>query len=322
MKVLNTFSVCAVFFLVAAVSKSALTDPNFEQGYAQGKSMGQQSHQSIGDTLKSATTQDIFGHTISAPKGMAQSEKADPFDVSSTIKNSRTNRLSEPLKTKTQANLDAVLAAYDAVDATGSAAVAMSPPSCTDTPCTTHDATPSKDFDKSVAALSAIGAAGQSYRNGKHHRLFGGVPQHCREIVVGYSNCCQETGWGQAIDLAHCTASEKKLGRARQSGRAIKLGRYCKHKVLSVCTEHAQVFCVFPSKMAAIIQSQGRLSQLKQSLGTAQQPDCRGLSAKEFSTLDLGKIDFSALYADVRQGAKIPDAPPVDIEPLKSRGAS
>lgn len=322
MKNLNASAVCAVFFLVAAVSKSAPTDPDFDRGYARGHAMGQTAHQSIGDTLKSATTQDIFGHTISAPKGIEQSEKADPFDVTSTIKNSRTNRLSEPLKTKTQKNLDAVLASYDARDAAGSAAVAMSPPSCTDTPCTTHDATPSKDFDRSVAALSAIGAAGQSYHNGKHHRLFGGVPQHCRDIAVGYSNCCQEKGWGQAIDLAHCSATEKKLGRARQSGRTIALGRYCKHRVLSVCTEHAQVFCVFPSRMATIIQSQGRLSQLKKSLGTAQKPDCSGLSVEEFSTLDLGQIDFSALYADVRQSAKIPDTSPIDIEQLKSRGAS
>ena len=311
----------------------------FNEAYEAGKSIAKQANASNHKVVNATTPTDVFGHTINTDPGFEKTVEADPLEAAGTIKTSMKKRLADPLKTTTKSQMDEALASFDAADEKGSAMVASALPACAEKPreapskdvegsetavspyCDTPIETPSKDFDQSVSALSVIGAASQAKSGKTETVLFGGTAQHCREIAVGYSNCCAKKGWGQTLYLAHCNAAEKKLGRARQSGRAIFLGRYCKHRALSVCTEHAQVFCVFPSKMAKIIQAQGRVSQLKQSLGSAKKPDCRGLSVESFSALNLERIDFSALYADVENNATLPANSPIDVTSIDTDGA-
>ncbi|WP_165483292.1 conjugal transfer protein TraN, partial [Legionella bozemanae] len=67
---------------------------------------------------------------------------------------------------------------------------------------------------------------------------------------------------------------------------------YCSEKVAGVCLEHKRSYCVFPSKMARIIQ-EARLTQVNgHGLGDAEHPTCAGMSVAELQKMDLGRVDF------------------------------
>jgi conjugal transfer mating pair stabilization protein TraN len=166
---------------------------------------------------------------------------------------------------------------------------------CLDGNCTDHSYTASTDFAKSVSALSAVADAGKNMDQSEM-KVFTGHPSECSEISLGFSNCCTENGWGQDLALEHCSMGEKKLHVARENKQVIKVGRYCSGPEPFPCIEHNQVFCVFNSKLAKIIQEQGREEQLHINFGSAKQPNCSGLRFEELQGIDLAKIDFQSFF--------------------------
>jgi conjugal transfer mating pair stabilization protein TraN len=68
------------------------------------------------------------------------------------------------------------------------------------------------------------------------------------------------------------------------------------------------VYCVFPSKIARIVQVEGRRNQLGIGFGVVgddyAHPDCRGITPEELSKLDFGKMDFRSLYNDMLRKAE------------------
>ncbi len=175
---------------------------------------------------------------------------------------------------------------------------------CLDGNCVDHHYEESKAFSKGVSALSAVADASKQL-NPDLLKIFSGYPLKCSEIPVGFSNCCTETGWGQDLGLANCSADAKKLHEARTNKLAVKVGRYCSGPDPFPCLEHSQVYCVFNSKLAKIIQEQGRLGQLHMDLGSAQSPRCEGVTPEQLKSIDLSQIDFQDFYADIH--AKAPD---------------
>lgn len=175
---------------------------------------------------------------------------------------------------------------------------------CLDGNCVDHGYQGSKDFAKGVSALSAISDASKKL-DPSTLTIFAGHPVECSEKPVGFSNCCSETGWGQDIGLASCPLDAKKLHEAREQGQAVKVGRYCSGSDPFPCLEHSQVYCVFNSKLAKIVQEQGRGGQLQIDFGTAKSPNCQGITPEQLQSLDLSKIDFKDFYADIH--AKTPD---------------
>lgn len=175
---------------------------------------------------------------------------------------------------------------------------------CLDGNCVDHNYQKSKDFAKGVSALSALADASKQL-DPSSLQIFSGHSSECSEIPVGFSNCCTESGWGQDAGLANCSTEEKKLHEAREKGVAVKIGRYCSGSDPFPCLEHSQVFCVFNSKLAKIIQEQGRKGQLNIDFGSAKEPNCFGVTPDQLKSIDLGKIDFQDFYADIN--AKKPD---------------
>ena len=100
---------------------------------------------------------------------------------------------------------------------------------------------------------------------------------------------------------------EKQLGLARGQQRAIDIGRYCAESLLGVCYRTKRVFCVFKSKMAKIVQEQGRAQQLGINFGSAHNPECGGLRPGQLQQLDFEYIDLSMLYADVESQVQLPN---------------
>lgn len=88
----------------------------------------------------------------------------------------------------------------------------------------------------------------------------------------------KDSGWGQDIGLAKCSSDEKALAKAKSNKLTVSVGEFCSKKVLGVCLEKKRSYCQFDSKLAQIVQQQGRNGQLRISFGSAKHPDCRGIT--------------------------------------------
>lgn len=165
-----------------------------------------------------------------------------------------------------------------------------------------------QDFNQAIGDMGAINGVGESIQKSNPQRpvAFAGVALHCKKttIVTKFDDCCQKGGWGSDLGLTHCTATEKKLGKAREKGLAVYVGRY-KNGLFSA-VEH-KVYCVFPSKIAQIIQAQGRYQQLHISFGDAKHPNCRGLTPKELQRMNFHAMDFSAITDQLKHQMQLPD---------------
>jgi len=175
---------------------------------------------------------------------------------------------------------------------------------CLDGSCVDHSYQQSKDFAKGVSALSALSDASKQF-DPSSLTIFAGHSSECSELPVGFSNCCTDTGWGQDMGLANCPQEAKTLHESKVNKLAVYVGTYCSGSDPFPCLEHSQVFCVFNSKLAKIIQEQGRSGQLQIDFGSAKSPNCKGITPDQLKSIDLSKIDFQDFYADIH--AKQPD---------------
>lgn len=176
---------------------------------------------------------------------------------------------------------------------------------CLDGNCVNQQKNPDPDFQRSVSALSVASEAAKSFSN--FNSVFTGQRKTCSKVFLGFIDCCADEGWGKDIHLAQCSPEEKDLAASKENLQTVYLGEYCNKDELGVCVEHRKAYCVFPSKLARIIQVQGRRSQLNIGFGDPEHADCRGLTREEFVTLNLGKMDFSDFYADIAKKQKIED---------------
>ncbi|KTC87650.1 type-F conjugative transfer system mating-pair stabilization protein TraN [Legionella drozanskii] len=172
------------------------------------------------------------------------------------------------------------------------AAVCLKDVFCADGNCV--DTTPSQneDFGKAIAPLATAAEAGREFSK-TQASLFAGHPVQCKIWIANLIDCCSHKGWADKIHLDLCREEDKALGKAKLNYLAHYVGKYCSEKVLGVCTEHKRSYCVFDSKMARLIQEEGRLKQLNaKALGDAEHTTCAGLSVAELEQLDMGRIDF------------------------------
>lgn len=65
-------------------------------------------------------------------------------------------------------------------------------------------------------------------------------------------------------------------------------------------------YCQFDSKLARIVQEQGRRDQLGVGFGSGSSPNCRGITVDELQRLDFGVMNFSDFYSDLSAGSDIP----------------
>lgn len=114
---------------------------------------------------------------------------------------------------------------------------------------------------------------------------------------------------GQGVPLLTpllCNSEERLLDTLEDKGLCHYVGSYCSKKVLGVCVTKKQVSCCFQSKLTRIIQEQGR-PQLGKTWGEPKKAVCEGFTVDEFSRLDLSQMDFSEIYSEFLEAAKLPD---------------
>lgn len=176
---------------------------------------------------------------------------------------------------------------------------------CLDGDCVNQDKQADPDFQKAVSALSATFEASKNYT--EFNSIFAGVKKTCDKLALGFLNCCANDGWGKDINLAQCSQEEQDLGVAKENLQTVYVGEYCKKDPLGICLEHRKAYCVFPSKLARIIQAQGRRDQLHIGFGDPEHVNCRGLTQEEFAVLNLEVIDFSDFYPELTQKEQFED---------------
>lgn len=170
---------------------------------------------------------------------------------------------------------------------------------CADGECTQHVTTQNDDFGTSMAPMAVVGSAGSEFSK-TQATLFSGHSVQCKIWFWDIIDCCSNEGWADKLHINLCREEDKALGHAKQNYLAHYVGEYCSQKdpILGVCLEHKRTYCIFDSKMARIIQAEGRLRQLNpNALGDAEHATCAGLSVHELQSLDMGRIDFvSPIY--------------------------
>lgn len=181
---------------------------------------------------------------------------------------------------------------------------------CLDGECDKAQSGKSNDFGEAVSQLAALAAAGKDVAalNGVDVRAFTGQAKFCRKAAAGFSNCCKDGGWGQDVGLAQCNSEEKALGKAKKDKLTVSVGEFCSKKVLGVCLQKKRSYCQFDSKLAQIVQQQGRNGQLHIGFGSSKHPDCRGITVDELQNIKFDQLDFTNFYEDLMNNQKIPDS--------------
>ncbi len=102
------------------------------------------------------------------------------------------------------------------------------------------------------------------------------------------------------MDMMGCEQSEQEAAIYKGSGYCHEVGSFCSKKIaLLGCVEKSKSMCCFNSKLARILQEQGRV-QLGKSWGAVENPSCGGFNPAEFQALDFSRIDMSEYYGDIQ----------------------
>jgi conjugal transfer mating pair stabilization protein TraN len=186
----------------------------------------------------------------------------------------------------------------------------------------------STEFKDALVALHSIDQAGKEFDE-TNFTVFKGNRETCHKPVFGLINCCAgktsgllTVGAGAAalaggpaaiaalatpfLTLFACSQDEMKLDIKDRMGLCHNLGTYCSSSFLGICSTRRTAYCCFESKLSRVLQEQGR-PQLGKAWGSAKKEQCLGFTIDEFSRLDLSVMDFTEVYADFMDAAKLPD---------------
>lgn len=175
---------------------------------------------------------------------------------------------------------------------------------CINGDCEPIEREASTEFKDAVVALNALGQANTEFDENTL-TLFRGTRETCHKKVFGLSNCCS----GKGVPLLTpflCNAAERQLDEKDDKGLCHKVGTYCSDRVLGICVTRKDAYCCFQSKISRILQEQGR-PQIGKPWGAPKTESCQGFTIYEFQQLDLSVMDFSEVYAEFQDAARLPD---------------
>jgi hypothetical protein len=137
--------------------------------------------------------------------------------------------------------------------------------------------------------------------------IFKGESRACTRNLWNFRDCCGSgTGWGTTLHLSSCDAAEIELRTLRDKRLCVQVGTYCAEKHLGQCTRKKTTFCCYGTKMARLIQENGR-AQLGIGFGNPESPDCSGFSSEQLSRINFSRINFSEIFEDIRNQTVVKD---------------
>ncbi|WP_103727270.1 conjugal transfer protein TraN [Novosphingobium sp. HII-3] len=206
---------------------------------------------------------------------------------------------------------------------------------CINGECTQVEREASTEFKDAMVAVQTMGNV-RDHFDPETMTLFNGEKAGCHKPVFGLVNCCAgktsgllTTAAGAAalasgpaaiaalatpfLTMFLCSSEEMMLDVKDRMGLCHYVGTYCSDKVLGVCTSKRKSYCCFESKLSRILQEQGR-AQLGKTWGKPKEPDCKGFLIEEFQKLDLSQMDFTEVYSEFIDAAKVPDEVQTSLE--------
>jgi conjugal transfer mating pair stabilization protein TraN len=132
-------------------------------------------------------------------------------------------------------------------------------------------------------------------------QIFTGRRKSCTFSTLGtvFIDCCADDPTQM---LGTCTDTEIELAGDKRAKQVIFVGTMCTERwslgLGSICAKKEDVYCSYNSKLARIIQQQGR-PQLGQTFGTPEATDCDGFAIAEFASLDFQRMNFSEYFSEI-----------------------
>ncbi|MPS71211.1 MULTISPECIES: conjugal transfer protein TraN [unclassified Novosphingobium] len=199
---------------------------------------------------------------------------------------------------------------------------------CINGDCEPIEREASTEFKDALVALHALGQAGDEFDE-DNFTVFSGDRQTCHKPVFGLINCCAGKTSGLLtlaaggaalaggpaalaavatpfLTLFACSSEEKMLDVKDRMGFCHKVGTYCSSSILGICQSKKTAYCCFESKLSRILQEQGR-PQINKPWGKPKKEQCEGFTIDEFARLDLSLMDFTEVYSEFTDAAKLPD---------------
>jgi conjugal transfer mating pair stabilization protein TraN len=163
---------------------------------------------------------------------------------------------------------------------------------CIDGKCFQQSYETNDEMNEAIAGLAAL----QEMQKGldkDNLSAFKGKHRYCSKRAFGLNKCCKPgRSTVEKIGLSQCRAGEKELAQLKAEGKCHYIDSYTK-KFLIFKKVIIFSYCCFESELAKEMQVQGRV-QLGRGWGSAENPDCGGLSIQdEFSKLQFDKMDFN-----------------------------
>ncbi|QTR51560.1 conjugal transfer protein TraN [Candidatus Thiothrix anitrata] len=121
------------------------------------------------------------------------------------------------------------------------------------------------------------------------------------------------------MQLLSCTEDEAYLQMKRGSNLCHYVGSYCDKKFLGYCYIRKESHCCFNSRLARIINEQGR-PQIGKGWGSGNSPNCSGFTTAELEKLDFAAMDLSEFISEIMANAQIPNASTVNSLVQKQSG--
>jgi conjugal transfer mating pair stabilization protein TraN len=111
----------------------------------------------------------------------------------------------------------------------------------------------------------------------------------------------------QLSGILSCEQAEQVLAMKRDNRLCHSLGSYCSARVpiIRTCIETTESYCCFNSRLARILNEQGR-AQIGKGWGGPQNPACSGFSVAQLQALDFSRMDLAEFYAEI--APTLPDA--------------
>ncbi len=173
---------------------------------------------------------------------------------------------------------------------------------CLNGECDQIDREPNTEFKDAVVALNAIAQAGKEF-DPDNLTVFKGEAMSCTKAIFGLKNCCVPRGFPL---FGGCDAGDQALKDRREKGECTYVGTWCSSRFLGVCLERRERHCCFLSKISRILQEQGR-NQIGKVWANPRDEQCSGFTIAEFQQLDLSRMDFSEVYAEFTDAARLPE---------------
>ena len=105
------------------------------------------------------------------------------------------------------------------------------------------------------------------------------------------------------MSMSSCNSDEGKLAMKEGAGLCHTIGTWCSSCIRIFghcvsCIEHSTGKCCFNSKLARIVNEQGRV-QVGKAWGSGKSPDCSGFTIAQLQSLDFAAMDLTEFYAAI-----------------------